>query len=248
MEILAGVLLTLVQVEDPPAQKKIRPMPPAVQPQDGTCDGRCHNVQIEPAIAKMCPECNGAGAAACAHAKMCKECAAKKQVCAYCGRPLKGAVAPFMGRLQEALAKALPDHKIGRRLPNELAKKLLPRAQFYMVLHSGSPCTACAKNAEALAAIEFKDENDKEGTVRILASEKDLAELLVRQKLAGGPDAALCAAELVQALWQGKGAPEASEVKDGKASFKIWKGDRAGGLSVALDADGKFASLELDGK
>lgn len=221
------------------------PAPPQAQdPAKKSCDGKCHQMGIEPMVAKMCEQCKQA-ACPCMHAKFCKECADRKKVCAWCAKPLAGSAADVMGRLQAGLDKALPGHRAGR----SISKKPLPRVTFFLVVHDGTPCTSCPKHAEALAAIEYKDEKDTEGQVRILTSEKDLSELLARQKPGGKEEAALCAAELAQALWESKkGGVEPSSVKDvkivdGKAKFTIVQGEAARTLVVTLNEQGEVTGL-----
>jgi hypothetical protein len=219
--------------------------PGAPAPQAETCDGTCHQPGIEPAIAKMCQGCK-TGTALCCHAKFCKDCAEKKEVCGYCGKPLPSAKKPVMAKLQAELDKALPEHKVGRQLPGE--RSWLPNVQFFMVVHAGSPCKTCAANAEPLIAIERKDDKEE---IHVLTSEKDMSELLKLQKVSGKEEAALAVAELVQALFEpihgGLEPSNLGKVKldNGKARFEYKKGHAYWELVVSFDKDGAFTGLEV---
>jgi hypothetical protein len=183
----------------------------------------------------------------CQHAKVCRGCAEKKGVCAFCSKPARGSKED-VAKLQAALDKDLAGHKLGRELPNELAKKLLPDVRFTMVSHPDAPCKTCRKHSEPLAAAEKEK-------VTLIASEEQLSELLIRQGLAGKEEAALCAAQLVQALWEpahGGSQPDKVQVAESKSSgkakfvaeFEYKKGHAAWNGSVALDADGNFIELQ----
>lgn len=243
----------------------IRPMPapapmpvPApgqqkpIKPRDGSCDKTCHNkFDACPEMALMCTRCRQEATPCATHAKICQTCADKAQVCPYCQKALAGSRAAASKKIEDELGKLLPDHKVGRALPNELAKKLLPNVQFFMVMHSSSPCKACEAHQEPLAAIEFKDEKDSEGTVRILKTEKDVLELVQRQKLAGKEEGVLLAAQLLEATWEpGDLTPDLAEkvkIENGKATFEFKKGKASWALVVST-ADGLISDLTVEKK
>jgi hypothetical protein len=246
------VLLLLLQGKEAPVQQKPKAADDGQaveiqEPGKKTCDGKCHQVGIEPMVAKMCEQCKQA-AAPCMHAKFCKECADKKKVCPWCGRVPAGSAGDLEGRLQAGIDKALPGHRLGR----SFTKHQLPRVTFYLIVHDGTPCKSCAKHAEALGAIEYKDDKDTEGEARVITSAKDLSELLKRQKLEGSENAALCAAELVQALWESKkggidpSTPRGIKIQDGKAAFTFKKGEEPRKLTVTLDEKGAFQDLSVE--
>lgn len=235
-----------------PAPAPGRPMP--IKPQSGSCDQSCHEkLGPCPDMAMICRQCRREVTPCATHAQACLSCADKAQVCAYCLKARAGSRAAAVKKVEEELAKALPDHKIGRVLPNESAGKLLPHVRFFMVLHAGSPCKTCGPHQEPLAAVEFKDEKDSEGQVRLLKSEKDLAELLARQKLPADEEGCLLAAQLVQAMWeplQGGLTPDLKDkvsIEAGEAVFEFKKGKDAYRLRVAT-ADGKLKDLFVEKK
>lgn len=252
MGLVAGLLLALVQDLEKPAPKRIKPMPPAVvkqpapfKPAEGTCDGSCHDrFQNEAPIDRVCEGCKKNVTVLTVDARICKECAEKLQVCPYCCRLRPGSKGPAAKRIQDELDKLLPGHKVGRALPGELAKKLLPRVSFFLVIHDGSPCKTCAKNAEPIAVMECKDEKDQVGEVRILTSEKELSDLLIRQKLVllEGPDTAGCVAELVQALWE---PVHGGLEKKSDGTYEYKKGHAWWKLTVTFGEGGAFTGLEV---
>jgi hypothetical protein len=267
------VLALCIQDPDKPVEKPIKPMPPQIirpmpapapmpvpgqqkpiKPKSGTCDRKCHDkFDACPEMAMICTQCRQDATPCATHAKICQQCADKAQVCPYCQKAAVGSRAAAVKKIEEELAKALPDHKVGRALPNELAKKLLPNVPFFMVMHSGSPCKACEANHEPLAAVEFKDDKDSEGTVHILKSEKDLAELLARQKLPGTEEGVLLAAQLAQAMWEPLGGGltpdflEKVKIEGGKAVFEFKKGKETHALTVTTQ-DGLVRDLIVEKK
>jgi hypothetical protein len=268
-----------VQDPQPPKEPEVKPavkiapaqpapMPPPVPPQpagaavqDGVCDGKCHEGQVCPQLARICTECRQNVSACGVHSRICQACADKKQVCPFCRKPTAGSRADAASKVQAALGKALPGHKLGRELPGEHLKAL-PQVKFFMVMHGDVPCKTCAAHSEPLGVIEYKGEKDSEGETRLISSEKELSELLLRHKLGGKEKAALCAAMLVQALWeplrgnlkgmdagkpvepeQAKLAPEGEGFK---ASFEFKRGRAFWLLHVTLDKDGAFAGLSVE--
>jgi hypothetical protein len=198
-------------------------------------------------MARLC-DC-GRTTEPCNHARLCRACAKKQKACPFCGKVKEALI---LGRLQKKLSDVLPDHRLGRRLPNKLADKLLPRIRFYTVFHSGTPCDECERHFEPLAIVEYKDDSDRTGTIRILQSVDELEKLLKKHELEEGPKAALCAAELLQAMWVARGGglepSELDEVKveKGVASFEFRKGRTAAKVRVHLDEDGAFSGFEFD--
>lgn len=223
--------------------------------QDGGCDGKCHEGLICAEFARQCGKCKVMTTPCGPHAWICQTCAHKEQVCPFCGKSKGGAAAKLeVDRIQRELSRALPGHRVGRELPNKLAARLLPRVKFFTVFHSGHPCDACVRHSEPLAAVVFQNDKDRNGTVSIVCTENELADLLKRQKLSGGAEAALCAAQLVQALWlPDNGGLEPSDLKgvtvDGKsdiAAFEYKKGDACWALRVRLDREGAFIDLHVE--
>jgi len=248
------VLLALAALQDPaPAQPppRIGVASNAALGQDSACDRKCHEGQICAEFARMCSDCQANVTPCGPHAQICQTCADKKKVCPFCRKPKGTPISAISGRIQKDLAAALPGHRPGREIPNPLAAKLLPRVKFFYVFHSASPCKECAENAEVVAAVEFKDEKDKDGTVLILRSEMDLGALLKRQKLAGGAEGALLAAQLVQSLWRPiHGALDPSDVEKvkvegGAASFEYKKGHSYWSLTLRFDKDGALEALDV---
>jgi hypothetical protein len=156
--------------------------------------------------------------------------------------------------VQAELDRALPGHRVGRALPDELARELLPGLQLYLVLHAGAPCGSCPKHFEILGAIQGE-------RATLLRSEADLAILLKSQRLPGGEKAALCAALLVERLWRSRSPlrglnrgklvePEQAELKKVEggfaAEFQFGKGRSIWRLVVNLDSSGAFESLRTE--
>ncbi len=252
--LVAALNLFVATSQDPaPAQPppRIGFASNAAPGQDSACDGKCHEGQVCAQFARICNDCQSNVTPCGPHAQLCQTCADKKKVCPFCGKPKGTPTSAAAARIAKELSAALPGHRPGREMPNKLAAKLLPRVKFFYVFHSASPCKECAENAEVTAAVEYKDDKDKEGTAVILRSEKDLAGLLKRQKLAGGAEGALLAAQLVQSLWRpihgGLDPSDVEKVKleGGAASFEYKKGHAYWSLTLRFDKDGAFETLEV---
>ncbi len=224
MSFWVGLLL----LQDQPVEKpmRIRPMPVErapkdFKPQEGTCTLACHENLACPEMAAVCRSCNRDTALCASHGQICKGCADKHQVCPFCAKALPGS----KSKVQEAVEKSLPEHRLGR----ECSKSAFSKIRFFMILHSGSPCKACPEHAEALAAV------DEKGAVRIVRNESELAELLKGCK---GSEAA---AELVQALW----VPIHGDLKKtGDSTFEYQRGHATWKLEVEVDADGALQGLK----
>jgi hypothetical protein len=157
---------------------------------------------------------------------LCKDCAAKKGVCALCLKPVKD---PARVKAQALLKASLPAHTLGRESPIKLAD-----LKFFLVLHSGSPCKDCPQYLEPLVAVDAKT-----GEGRVLRSEKELAEY-VRGRII--KDVSVIA-ELVQALWEPiHGGLE----KKGEREFEFKKGHAYWKLSIELREDGTFNDLKTE--
>jgi hypothetical protein len=164
-------------------------------------------------------------------------------------------------KIRQVLAAALEGHQLGQELKIKSVQEGLPRVRVFTVLHESSPCETCKEFLKVLAVVEYEDARDKVGKVGIMKSEKDLNDLLVRQKLSGKEKAVFLVAQLVQALWrpvngglqglrgdQTVDPEEAALEKDGKgfnASYLYKKGPKLWSLTVSLDKDGNFTGLSV---
>lgn len=234
-------------VSPPPRPGKLQDERPKVE---GTCQGRCACPAEGGAHTMMARLCAcGNLTDPCNHASLCSECGKRQNACLFCGKSLAPRLAD---RIQKELDASFGGHRVGRELPNKLCAKLLRRVKFFFVFHPESPCKTCDPNVELLAIVEYREDGDRTGSVRILGSAAELEALLRRQELKGGAEAALCAAQLVQALWHAaEGSVQPSDVEAVKlvgdgATFEFRKGRATAKLRVVLTLDGAFERFRFD--